>query len=98
MGCVICERPLLELGQGRPRLYCSTRCRRVAEYELRRLQRHLERTETEISRLERVAAGVEIGESPTYAAELGRAHRSQRSRLLRRLDQLVGTVTTRRGQ
>jgi hypothetical protein len=32
-------------GPGRPALYCSTGCRRAAEYELRRVQAALERAE-----------------------------------------------------
>jgi hypothetical protein len=45
--CVKCERPLKPTGGGRPPTYCSTGCRRAAEYELRRIQRHLERLEAQ---------------------------------------------------
>jgi hypothetical protein len=45
--CVKCERPLKPTGVGRPPSYCSTGCRRAAEYELRRIQRHLERLEAQ---------------------------------------------------
>lgn len=44
--CLKCGGPLpAPAGTGRPRRFCSTGCRRGAEYELRRLQRHLERLE-----------------------------------------------------
>ncbi len=37
-GCVVCGKPLLQPATGRPRSYCGQTCRRVAEYELRRVQ------------------------------------------------------------
>lgn len=36
--CVMCRAELTHPATGRPRMYCSTACRRAAEYELRRLQ------------------------------------------------------------
>ncbi len=54
---------------GRPPSYCSTACRRAAEYELKRLQRHLERLETE---------GEELRHSRLKLGDwLGRSHRQQ---------------------
>jgi hypothetical protein len=47
--CLMCHGPLERPETGRPPSYCSTSCRRAAEYELRRLQRRLERLETEAS-------------------------------------------------
>ena len=43
--CLKCRTPIKPVGVGRPPSYCSTGCRRAAEYELRRIQRHLERLE-----------------------------------------------------
>ena len=43
--CLKCRTPLTPTAAGRPPSYCSTGCRRAAEYELRRIQRHLERLE-----------------------------------------------------
>ena len=43
--CLKCRTPLTPTAVGRPSRYCSTGCRRAAEFELRRLQRHLERLE-----------------------------------------------------
>jgi hypothetical protein len=45
--CGKCETPLKPTGVGRSPTYCSTGCRRAAEYELRRIQRHLERLEAQ---------------------------------------------------
>ncbi len=47
--CRKCGRDLpASTGPGRPRSYCSTGCRRAAEYELRRLQKALEEVEEQI--------------------------------------------------
>ena len=44
--CRKCRRALpVSAATGRPRRFCSTGCRRAAEYELRRLQRQLEEVE-----------------------------------------------------
>lgn len=49
MTCRKCSKPLPERsGRGRPALYCSTGCRRAAEYEIRRLQATIERLEGKI--------------------------------------------------
>jgi hypothetical protein len=45
--CLKCRAPLTPTDVGRPPTYCSTGCRRAAEYELRRIQRHLERLEAQ---------------------------------------------------
>jgi hypothetical protein len=44
--CVKCGNPLEKPKTGRPPSYCSSACRRSAEYELRRLQKHIEKLET----------------------------------------------------
>ena len=43
--CLKCSAPLEAPTTGRPPRYCTVGCRRAAEFELRRLQRHLERLE-----------------------------------------------------
>lgn len=46
MTCVKCGKPLPERsGPGRPQVFCGKACRRVAEYELRRLQKALQGVE-----------------------------------------------------
>jgi hypothetical protein len=47
--CVKCGAPVTPPTTGRPPRYCSTGCRRAAEYELQRLQRHLEAAEREVT-------------------------------------------------
>jgi hypothetical protein len=46
--CRVCGATLEPAGIGRPPRYCSITCRRSAEYELKRTNRHLERVEWEI--------------------------------------------------
>lgn len=45
--CIKCGTDLPPHGKGRPPTYCSQGCRRSTEYELRRIQRHLEALERE---------------------------------------------------
>jgi predicted nucleic acid-binding Zn ribbon protein len=47
--CVKCARPVVSSGVGRPRAYCSEGCRRAAEYELRRVERAIEKVEAELA-------------------------------------------------
>ena len=54
--CRICSAPLARPATGRPPRYCSTTCRRAAEYAIKRLNRHLERLEWERDTLRRHAA------------------------------------------
>jgi hypothetical protein len=49
--CVRCAAPLAKPATGRPPSYCSTTCRRAAEFELRRCERRLERLEAKASDL-----------------------------------------------
>jgi predicted nucleic acid-binding Zn ribbon protein len=37
--CLVCGKPLEQRDSGRPRWYCATACKRVAEYERRRRAR-----------------------------------------------------------
>lgn len=47
MQCVKCGETLPErTGPGYPRSYCSQACKRAAEFEVRRINRHLERLES----------------------------------------------------
>ena len=66
--CLKCRTPLTPTAVGRPPSYCSTGCRRAAEYELRRIQRHLERLEAQ-------------RESPMFAAGAERAIAELEARL-----------------
>jgi len=51
-GCLKCAGPLPEqAATGRPPSYCSEGCRRAAEFEIRRLNRRLERLEERVSEL-----------------------------------------------
>ena len=49
--CVKCNAPLERPAVGRPAGYCSNTCKRAAEYERQRLQRHLESLENYASSL-----------------------------------------------
>ena len=51
VGCVECGRAVEHLPTGRPRSFCSTACRRLAEFELRRVARRIERLETNLESL-----------------------------------------------
>lgn len=47
--CLKCRAPLpVRSGTGRPAVYCGETCRRLAEYEIRRLDRRLGRYEDEL--------------------------------------------------
>lgn len=67
LACVKCGGPLEKPATGRPPRWCSTACRRLAEYELRRINRRLEKLEGRASRLRH---------SPDVGAKdwLGRTH------------------------
>jgi hypothetical protein len=76
--CLKCNAPLERAETGRPPTYCSPACRRAAEFELRRLQRRIER-------LERFALDLRLmgdldGQGRKVKRELGRAE--ERLRLL----------------
>src|SRR5262249_10487676 len=45
--CLKCSAPIQDPPTGRPRDYCSTACRRLSEFEIRRLTRQLETLEAE---------------------------------------------------
>ncbi len=49
--CLKCRRAVEQLPTGRPRSYCSTACRRTAEFEIRRLVRRIERLDTDLEHL-----------------------------------------------
>ena len=67
--CLKCGDPLTKPATGRPPRYCSAPCRRLAEYEIKRLQRHLQRLETEREELRN--SRLKLGDY------LGRTHRQQ---------------------
>ncbi|MGB5409333.1 MAG: hypothetical protein WBN08_20625 [Thiogranum sp.] len=49
--CRKCGNALQQPATGRPPTYCSKACRRAAEYEITRINRHLEKLESERIRL-----------------------------------------------
>jgi hypothetical protein len=49
MDCRICTAPLAQKPTGRPPTYCGELCRRLAEHEVRRLQRRLTTLEADQS-------------------------------------------------
>jgi hypothetical protein len=53
--CKKCGVPIQNPAMGRPKDYCSPACRRLAEFEIRRLNRELDRLETQRIDLEQPA-------------------------------------------
>jgi hypothetical protein len=70
--CLKCGAPLERPDVGRPPAYCSPACRRAAEFELRRLQRRIERLEEYASNL-RLQGGGERRQLQRVQQELDRA-------------------------
>lgn len=68
--CRICGEPLSQPTTGRSRRYCSTTCRRAAEYQLKRLNEHLTRLEWQRDALRRRLAIVKL--SAAHRRELER--------------------------
>jgi len=58
--CRYCGLPVSKPRTGRPATYCSTGCRRAAEYDIRRLSRRLEFVERKRDELELVVAIEEV--------------------------------------
>lgn len=63
IGCVRCGNAFEQTsGRGRPKRYCSTSCRRAAEFEIKRVNRHLGAAEFRLAhwqeRLEQIRRGV----------------------------------------
>ena len=69
--CPVCGVPVPQHTgkRGRPSVYCSYRCRRVAEGKLRRLARALDVLDDDIRQWERHAAGVETLATPQAIAK-----------------------------
>ena len=70
-----CGQPLEEKsGAGRPATYCSTSCRRAAEFEIRRLDKLLARLEDSLVNLRLGYFSIDRArESAQLAAEIGLA-------------------------
>ncbi len=82
MGCPKCGSDVPQSGGvGRPYTYCSTACRRAAEYELRRLQKALEEVEEQARWCRLGWHGRRGTDTPKYDAE--------RQRLEQRLRELL---------
>jgi predicted nucleic acid-binding Zn ribbon protein len=47
--CAVCRTPIAPSATGRPPAYCSAACRRVREYQIRRVDRLLQRLEERAS-------------------------------------------------
>lgn len=56
--CQVCAVALLQKTRGRPRVFCSVACRRLAAFEITRLQRRIERLELEAERIRRDHSGL----------------------------------------
>lgn len=91
--CVICGTPRPRATTGRPPSYCSVACRRVAEFELRRLDRQLGDLEVDrddarstLAQYERFGPpgtrSVAIEEHALAEAEQAIATKTERMRLL----------------
>jgi len=59
MHCPRCKADVRGSGKGRPPTYCGEPCRRAAEYELRRIQRGLEKSEDRLREWRRKAVLIE---------------------------------------
>ena len=68
--CVKCGNPLEIPKTGRPPTFCSVACRRAAGYELTRINRHIERLETERIQLN-------LTDKSGYLDQLGRTSKMQ---------------------
>jgi hypothetical protein len=86
--CVKCGERFETNDVGRPARYCSTACRRATEYEIRRLQRHIERHEREAAH-HRVLAD---GSSGQWAAIRANNHEAERLRFEARLKALLEDI------
>jgi hypothetical protein len=78
--CLKCGGELQPPDVGRPPSYCSPACRRAAEFELRRLQRRIERHEDYASNL-RLQGGGERRQLQRVQQELDRAEERLRELL-----------------
>lgn len=88
--CLKCGRRIEKGGRGRPAVYCSTGCRRSVEYELRRIQRHLEHAEHEVTWLQPLEDNVSVASS--FGGRRGEAlanARAEIERLEARLRELL---------
>ena len=95
--CIRCGEPVAQhVGGGAPKRYCSIRCRRLQEFEIRRVNRHLEsaewRLQAALERLEAVLAGA-VGLGSVAGAEAAVADAAARvAELEARLGELVGAL------
>jgi hypothetical protein len=90
--CLTCGTGLPSSGRGRTRGYCSPGCRRAAEYEIRRLQRAIESTESVIRQHEDEAVNVALDHPQPYpgpVARLGYLRDTELPRLETRLRVLL---------
>jgi len=55
--CLICKKPIEQKNTGRPKEYCSTGCRRMAEREILRIEKRVSDLEKRLMELRTVKAG-----------------------------------------
>jgi hypothetical protein len=88
--CVQCGFPLeAHDGRGRPPRYCSHACRRLAEYELKRLAIRIGKLDDELIEMERRAAGLDYGGNLQSAQRRLEFAQGQRREMLAKFEALV---------
>ena len=58
--CLICKKPIEQKTTGRPKEYCSTGCRRMAEREILRIEKRISDLEKRLMTLRTVKAGTRL--------------------------------------
>lgn len=91
--CRRCGGDVVQSGSGRPKVYCSSACRRSAEFEIRRVSRAAEAAQARVvatqERLEQMRLGVAgLGQREHYEAVL-EAQEAVLGELVGRLDELL---------
>ena len=93
MVCIKCGATLPpSAATGRPRVYCSVACRRAGEFELRRLQKHLEDLEDSEQHI-RLYGGASHAAVLNGPAEAMQRLQAERERLEARLRELLTDET-----
>lgn len=55
--CKVCKKQITEMSKaGRPKNYCSVNCRRVAEYQMKRVKNRVLRLEKSLPNIQAVAS------------------------------------------
>lgn len=103
--CPKCASPVRQRpGRGRPRVFCSTVCRQVAAYEIKRLQRRLELRESRrltLRHMEGYGREIKDGLFRTWAEQLAAVEAEiaeDEARLRVLLSEPRGTPIARKGE